>query len=71
LIFIPLGAGIYLEVFPSYASSLILIIPYTLFYIYQMREKKMNPILLHYFTIGGEFNFYLLFLILGKLLWSF
>ena len=71
LLFIPLGIGIYLNVFPSYTFSLILIIPYTLFYIYQMKKRKINPILLHYVIIGSEFNFYLFFLILGKLLWNF
>lgn len=71
LAFMPLVIGIYLNVFPFYTFSLILTIPYTLFYIYQMKKRKMNPILLHYFIIGSEFNFYLLFLILGKLLWNY
>jgi len=71
LVFIPLGIGICLDVFPLYTFSLILIIPYTLFYIYQVKKKEMDPITLHYFIIGGEFNFYLFFLILGKLLWNF
>lgn len=70
LLFIPLATGIYLNVFPLYSFSLILIIPYTLFYIEQMKKKKINPTLLHYFIIGGEFNFYLFFLVLGKLLWN-
>lgn len=70
LAFIPLGTGILLDVFPSYAFSLILTIPYTLFYIHQMKKRRIDPILLHYFIIGSEFSFYLSFLILGRLLWN-
>jgi 4-hydroxybenzoate polyprenyltransferase len=68
LAFTPILIGIYLAVFPFYAISLTLTIPYTYFYLYQMKKKKLNPILLHYLIIGSEFNFYLVFLFIGKVI---
>jgi 4-hydroxybenzoate polyprenyltransferase len=65
--FVPLGIGIYLRLFPFYVLGLLLTIPYTIFYLFESKKKKINPIILHYFLIGSEFNFYLVFLFLSKL----
>jgi len=66
LALIPIIIGFSLRLFPKCSLMLLLTMPYTFYYLKKSESKDISHIFLHYFLVGGEFNFYLLFVLIGK-----
>lgn len=65
---IPIILGWILHLLPFYSLVLLFVLPYTFYYLNKFRKEKMNNRFLCYVVVDGEYIFWSIFILLGKIL---
>lgn len=68
LSFLPIVIGICLKIIPFFTIALTLTIPYTIYYVQKIKDKKINKSFLYNVVADSEFLFWLPYILVGKLL---
>jgi 4-hydroxybenzoate polyprenyltransferase len=66
LSFIPLVIGLHLKLFPIYSIILLLLLPYSLYYLAKLNKEKITKLFLYDIIIDGEYILWFPLILLGK-----
>ena len=68
LSFVPIIIGIYYQLLPLFSVGLVLTIPYAIYYIQKVNDKKIKKSMLYNLVADGEFVFWLPYILIAKII---